>query len=168
VREAVASALQSRGGFDDARVLDLFAGTGAFGFEALSRGAAKAVLVDRDARAIRLIGQSAKELELGAKVRAIRANLLGESVGALRRIPRIDEGFSLVYADAPYSEIRSVPRLLEALVASGRLMPSALVVVEHPTSHDWVWPNGLASDTNYRYGQTGISLGVYAPEKGRQ
>ena len=53
VREALSSALESRGAFGDAVVLDLFAGTGALSFEALSRGAASAVLVDRDSRAIR-------------------------------------------------------------------------------------------------------------------
>jgi 16S rRNA (guanine966-N2)-methyltransferase len=168
VREAIASALQSRGGFDDAHVLDLFAGTGALSFEALSRGASSAVLVDQDTRALRHIIRSAKELGLSAKMRAARVNLLGEPVGAVHKIPGMDEGFTLVFADAPYAEIDSVPRLLEALITSGRLKPGALVVIEHPTSRDWTWPNGLASDADYRYGQTGISLGVYAPEKGRQ
>jgi 16S rRNA (guanine966-N2)-methyltransferase len=149
-------------------VLDLFAGTGALSFEALSRGASSAVLVDQDARAIRHIIRSAKELGLSATLRAARVDLLGEPVGAVHRIPGTSEGFSLVFADAPYAEIDSVPPLLEALITSGRLTPGALVVIEHPTSHDWTWPNGLASDADYRYGHTGISLGVYAPEKGRQ
>jgi 16S rRNA G966 N2-methylase RsmD len=72
-----------------------------------------------------------------------------------------------VFADAPYSEIGSVPRLLEALVASERLSPGAWVVVERPSAHAWSWPNGLASEADYRYGRTSISLGVFAPEKGR-
>ncbi len=168
VREAVASALQSRGGFDDAYVLDLFAGTGAFSFEALSRGASNAMALDRDARAIRLIVQSAKELGLHENLRALRVDLLGDPASAISRIPGTEEGFSLVFADAPYAEIHSVPRLLAALIAAGRLTPGALIVVEHPAIHDWTWPNGLASDGDYRYGQTGISLGFYAPEKGRQ
>jgi len=168
VREAIASALQSRGGFDDARVLDLFAGTGAFSFEALSRGASSAVLVDQDAQAIGEINQSAKALGLNAKTKTARVNLLGEPAGAVRKIPGTEEGFSLVFADAPYAEIASVPPLLEALNASGRLELGALVVVEHPTSHEWTWPNGLASVADYRYGHTGVSLGVYVPAKGTQ
>jgi len=168
VREAVASALQSRRGFDDARVLDLFAGTGAFSFEALSRGASSAVALDRDARAIRLIVQSAKELDLSANLSAIRVDLLGDPAKAIQRISGNAEGFTLVFVDAPYAEIRSVPRLLAALIAAGKLTPGALGVVEHPATHEWTWPNGLATDGDYRYGQTGISLGVYAPEKGRQ
>jgi len=168
VREALASALESRGAFDDARVMDLFAGTGAFSFEALSRGASHAVVVDRDPRAIRQLTQSAKELGLGAEIRTSRVDLLGDPAGAILELPEAEEGFSLVFADAPYSEIDSVPPLLDALVASGRLAPGAWVVIEHPATHDWSWPNRLASEADYRYGQTAISLGVYAPEKGTQ
>ena len=53
-------------------------------------------------------------------------------------------------------------------MSAAKLAPGAWVVVERPVAHDWSWPNGLASDADYRYGQTGISLGVYAPEKGTQ
>jgi len=168
VREALASALESRGAFEGARVMDLFAGTGAFSFEALSRGASLAVVVDRDPRAIRHLTQSAKELGLSAEIRTSRVDLLGDPAGAVRKLPNADEGFSLVFADAPYSAIDSVPLLFDALVASGRLTQGAWIVVEHPAAHDWSWPNGLASEADYRYGQTGISLGVYAPEKGTQ
>jgi 16S rRNA (guanine966-N2)-methyltransferase len=146
--------------------MDLFAGTGAFSFEALSRGASLAVVVDRDPRAIRQLTQSAKELGLSAEIRTSRVDLLGDPAGAVRKLPNADEGFSLVFADAPYSEIDSVPLLLDALVASGRLTRGAWIVVEHPAAHDWSWPNGLASEADYRYGQTGISLGVYAQRLG--
>jgi 16S rRNA (guanine966-N2)-methyltransferase len=149
-------------------VLDLFAGTGAFSFEALSRGASTAVVVDRDPRAIRQLTQSAKELGLGAEIRTSRVDLLGDPAGAVRKLPEADEGFSLVFIDAPYSEVDSVPALLDALVVSRRLRPGAWVVIEHPATRDWSWPNRLASNADYRYGRTGISLGVYAPEKGRQ
>lgn len=168
VREALASALESRDAFADARVLDLFAGTGALGFEALSRGASDAVEVDGDARVARQITQSARELGLASKVRSARVDLLGDPVAAVRRIPEVDGGFTLVFVDAPYSRIDAVPKLLTELVARGRLAPAAWVVVEHAAEHDWFWPIGLASDAEYRYGQTRISLGFYAPEKGSQ
>ncbi len=148
-------------------MLDLFGGTGAFSFEALSRGASHAVVVDGDPRATRQITQSAKELGLGAEVRSTHVDLLGDPAEAVRKLPEAGGGFNLVFADAPYSKIDSIPPLLEALAASGRLAPGAWVVIEHPTTHDWSWPNALASDADYRYGQTGISLGVYAPEKGK-
>ncbi len=168
VREALASALESRAAFGSARVLDLFGGTGAFSFEALSRGASHAVVVDRDPRATRQITQSAKDLGLGSEVRAVRVDLLADPAGAVHKLPAMPDGFNLVFADAPYSEIDSIPPLLAALITAGRLASGAWIAIEYPATHDWSWPNGLASEADYRYGQTGISLGVYAPEKGTQ
>jgi 16S rRNA G966 N2-methylase RsmD len=124
-------------------------------------------LVDSDPRAVRQIAQSARELGLASKVRTARVDLVGDPAAAVRRLPETGRPFDLVFADAPYSEIGSVPRLLEALVASERLSPGAWVVVERPSAHAWSWPNGLASEADYRYGRTSISLGVFAPEKGR-
>jgi len=168
VREALGSALDARNAFADAQVLDLFAGTGALSFEALSRGAKHALMVDHDLRAARQITQSAKELGLVGNVRTVRLDLLTDPAGAIRKLPTTESSFSLVFVDAPYSETDSVAALLGALTASGRLARGALVVVEHSATHDWSWPNGLAPDADYRYGQTGISLGIYAPREGRQ
>lgn len=168
VREALGSALESRDAFNRAHVLDLFAGTGALGFEALSRGASDAIFVDRDPHAIQQIKRSATDLGLENDARAIRLDLLRTPASAVEKLPAPDGGFSLVFVDAPYSEVDSVPEILESLVGSNRLARGAWLVVEHPSSHDWHWPNGLASDADYRYGQTGISLGVYAAGKGRQ
>jgi 16S rRNA (guanine966-N2)-methyltransferase len=168
VREAVASALESRGAFEGARVLDLFAGTGALSFEALSRGASAAVVVDRDPRVLRQVLRSASELDLTSEVRSVRADLLSDPSTIVLRIPEVSGGFDLVFADAPYSHTDSVPGLLAELVARQRLAPGAWVVVEHAASHDWTWPNGLASDAEYRYGHTRISLGFYDSEKGSQ
>jgi 16S rRNA (guanine966-N2)-methyltransferase len=146
--------------------LDLFAGTGALSFEALSRGAARAVLVDRDARAIRELCRSAESLGLGEKTEAVRLDLLGDPRTVARRIPGIEPGYDLVFSDAPYAEIEEVPALLAALCEAERLRSNAWVVVERPASREWAWPNGLAPVADYRYGQTGISLGRYEPEKG--
>lgn len=168
VREALGSALESRAAFDGARVLDLFAGTGALSFEALSRGASDAVLVDRDPRAVQQIKQSAKELGLDPAVRAVRLDLLGDLASLPRKLQPADAVFSLIFVDAPYAEIDSIPPILESLAKAKRLAPGAWLVVEHPTSHPWRWPKGLAPEADYRYGQTGISLGVYAAGKGRQ
>lgn len=168
VREALGSALEARNAFADAQVLDLFAGTGALSFEALSRGAKHSVLVEQDPGAIRQINQSAKELGLAGKIRTIRLDLLADPSGVIRKLPATESSFTLLFADAPYSDTDSVSALLNALTASGRLAPGALLVVEHSATHDWRWPKGLAPEADYRYGQTGISLGVYAPGKGPQ
>ena len=168
VREALGSALESRGAFEGAQVLDLFAGTGALGFEALSRGASSATLVDADPRTVRQIRQSATELGLGEEVRVVRLDRLGDPASVVRKLPPTDLGFSLVFADAPYSEVDSTPAILEALISANRLAVGAWLVVEYPASHDWTWPNGLAPEADYRYGQIGISLGTYSAEKGKQ
>ncbi len=166
VREALASALDARGAFEGAAVLDLFSGTGALSFEALSRGAVSAVMIDHDPRVIRQLRESAKDLGLTSSIRIVRVNLLGDPAAAVRKLPEVEGGYDLVFADAPYSEIGAVPALLTALISERRLSPGAWIVVERPASHDWSWPNGLARDADYRYGHTGISLGVYEPEKG--
>jgi 16S rRNA (guanine966-N2)-methyltransferase len=168
VREALGSALESRGAFVDARVLDLFAGTGALSFEALSRGAARAVAVDGEPRAIRELRRSASQLGVEESITVMRLDLLGDPALAVRKLPEVNGGFSLVFCDAPYSNIQSVPVLLVELIRQGRLAPHAWIVIERPASCDWSWPNALARDADYRYGQTGISLGVYDAEKGIQ
>jgi 16S rRNA (guanine(966)-N(2))-methyltransferase RsmD len=149
-------------------VLDLFAGTGALGFEALSRGASNAVLVDRDPRVVFQIKESAEELGLEKQVRAVRLDLLGDPASVVRKLAPTGPAFSLVFADAPYSEVGAIPGILDALAAAERLAPGAWVAIEHPASHEWSWPKLLAPDADYRYGRTGISLGVFAAEKGRQ
>jgi len=161
VREALGSALQSRNAFDGAHVLDLFAGTGALSFEALSRGAAEALLVDRDPQAIQHIKKSAQTLGLEDRARTLKIDLGGNPASVVGKVPTPPNGFDLVFADAPYAKIESVPPLLEALLAGRKLARGARIVVEHPVSHRWAWPKGLASDADYRYGQTRISLGVY-------
>ncbi len=165
-REAIASALEARGAFDGARVLDLFAGSGALSFEALSRGAAEAVAIDGDPLVLRQISQSASDLGLDASIRTARIDLLGDPAAVARRLPRAEHGFDLVFVDAPYSQVERIPPLLEAIVESGSLSPSARVVVERPAAFEWAWPNGLAPEAEYRYGHTGVSFGLYEVEKG--
>lgn len=166
VREALASALESRDAFHGVHVLDLFAGTGALSFEAMSRGALDAVAIDHDTRALRELKESARSLGLAERTRALRLDLLGDARIVAAQVPEVAGGFGLVFSDAPYGEIERVPALLGALVDAGRLAPDAWIVVERPAKHAWTFPNGLASEAEYRYGQTGISLGLHPSEKG--
>jgi len=161
VREALGSALEARDAFDGARVLDLFAGTGALSFEALSRGARGALLVDRDARALHTIVRNARSLEIDAQVRTLKLDLIKSPFAAAARIPKVEGRFSLVFADAPYASVESVGPLLAALAEAKAFAPGAWIVVEHPAAHRWQWSKGLASDADYRYGHTRISFGVY-------
>ena len=99
VREAVFNLL--RGHFEHETVLDLFAGTGAFALEAVSRGAARAVCVEKDARMARTLEQNAEALGCADRVEVAGADALGAA--ALSRCPR---GVHIVFVDPPYAMVR--------------------------------------------------------------
>jgi 16S rRNA (guanine966-N2)-methyltransferase len=95
VRETLFSILTSRlGSFEDLRVADLFAGSGALGFEALSRGASSATFVEKDAKAAAAIGRNADRLGAAGRIRILRSSALA--------LPRSDP-FDLILADPPYA-----------------------------------------------------------------
>ena len=157
VREALGSALSARGCLVGAHVLDLFAGTGALAFEALSRGAASAVLVEGDKRAARAIGESARALGLGARTRVLCLDLAGRPATVARRI----EGarpYDLVLADPPYADVDLVAPLIEALADAGALAADAVVALEHARRHPPSALGRLASLAEYRYGDTAVRL----------
>lgn len=157
VREGVASALSSRGAFDDAVVLDLFAGTGAWALEALSRGATRAVLVDRDRRACSLIGANAATLGLSEQCVVVSCNLLADPQHLLKRLPA-NVVFTLVFVDPPYAEIAKVPALLAAIVKSGAVASEACVVLERASRDLAPAIDFLAPVATYRYGDTAVDL----------
>lgn len=121
VREALFSMLASRlGSLEDLRVADLYAGSGALGLEALSRGAAHATFVETDERAQALIKANAARLGVEDRVR-----ILGGSVLAL---PRSDP-FDLIVADPPYAE-GSGSAVVKAVTDAGWLSPGGWLTVE--------------------------------------
>lgn len=167
VREALASILEARLELAGARVLELFAGTGACSFELLSRGAAEAVLVERDPRACEDIRASARGLGLERRARLLRADL--ETARGRESLPA--GPFDVVVADPPYDLAREGLAILAMLAESGRLAPGALAVLEHrSTDADALTgPIHAASSrlevlSRYRYGDTSIVL-FGAPEQ---
>ena len=151
VREAMFSALHARGALVDAKVLDLFAGTGALGIEALSRGATRAVLVERDRAALDAISTNVVTLRLGD-----RARVVADDVGRFLRGP-LPAGtpFDLVLLDPPYDTTdEDVTALLEALDAPGWLAPDAIVSVERPARHPVVVPHGWRTGWERAFGDT--------------
>ena len=147
VREALFSILGDR--VLDARVLDLFAGSGALGIEALSRGAAEATFVDRGAPAIRAIGSNLEAL--GADGTVVRAEVLRFLGGASRS----GRSYDLVFLDPPYRLDAALARALPAAVKAV-LAPEATVVAESdrraPLEID------LPLDDERRYGDTLIRI----------
>jgi 16S rRNA (guanine966-N2)-methyltransferase len=159
VREALFSVLGDR--VVGARVVDLFAGTGALAIEALSRGASEAVLVEQAARAVTVIRENLAALGLGevAAVRRTRAEtwLRGQRDGP----------FDLAFLDPPYAiPVGLLAGLLAGLARPGTLAPGAVVVVEAAArSEPPPWPAGLVPDPPRRYGDTALHLAAFEPEE---
>jgi 16S rRNA (guanine966-N2)-methyltransferase len=148
VREALFSMLASRlGTFEDLRVADLFAGSGAMGFEALSRGAAEAVFVETDAKAQAAIKANAAKLGLTDKVR-----VLGGSALAL---PRSDP-FDLILADPPYAN-GSGSAVVKAVMDAGWLAPGGWLSVE-TERRDAVDPGDLSPEVDRQFGKAKVTL----------
>jgi 16S rRNA (guanine966-N2)-methyltransferase len=159
VREALFAVLGDR--VEGARVLDLFAGTGALAIEALSRGAGSAVLVEQAAPAAAVIRANLEDLGLTgvASVRRTRAEtyLRGGRVGP----------FDLVFLDPPYAlGVGPVAGLLARLAADA-LAPGAVVVLEAAVrAEPPPWPAGLEPERPRRYGDTALHLATYTPPAG--
>ena len=126
MREALFSILQAGGDLAGARVLDLYAGSGALGIEALSRGAARAVFVERDARAAAVLRANLDALGLGAEEAELRRH---DTLAALRDARKGGETYDLALCDPPDRLAAGLgPSLSEALAAV--LAPHARVVCE--------------------------------------
>lgn len=155
VREALFSSLESEfGALAGLRVVDLYAGSGALGLEALSRGAAHVLLVESDPKAARTVSANVAAVGLdGAEVRTARAErLLDESPS---------EPYDIVLADPPYETAgAAVTEVLAKLVAGRWLATDALVVVERPRRAEPLhWPDGLVAGRERRYGETMLWYG---------
>jgi 16S rRNA (guanine966-N2)-methyltransferase len=140
--------LSELGSLDGRRVLDLFAGSGAVGLEALSRGASHVLLVESDDRAVTVIRANIAAVGLGgAQVRAATVERL------LARPPDVAP-YDLAFADPPYGLAdAAVTRILE-LLARGWLAPDALVAVERATRSGEVgWPDDYVAGKSRRYGE---------------
>jgi 16S rRNA (guanine966-N2)-methyltransferase len=140
------------GDLTGARVLDLYAGTGALGIEALSRGAREAVFVERAPRSLAVLRANIATLELGAAARI----LTGDAILGVRRLGREGERFDLALLDPPYAA-GEVGRALEALVAERILVPGGMVVVESGRRHPVPCVEGLAPIDERRYGDSVIT-----------
>ena len=156
VREAMFSTVQTLLDLDGARVLDLYAGSGAVGLEALSRGAGHALLVESEARTARLIRDNARSLGLqdAAEVRAepVRRVLAGPPPGP---------PYALVFADPPYAlPATELDAVLLDLVRHGWLAAGAVLVLERPrSSAPPGWPPPLVPGRQRRYGDAVLWYG---------
>lgn len=152
VREAIFNRLEHGVpdfSIDGARVLDLFAGTGALGLEALSRGARNVLFIDDSEAARGLIRRNADELGVIGQAKLWRrdAAKLGECAPM--------SPFDLVFLDPPYSK-GLADKALAALVAGGWLEPGAVVVAEEAAKAEVAVPDGFEVLNDSRYGDTRV------------
>jgi 16S rRNA (guanine966-N2)-methyltransferase len=148
VREALFSMLASRlGDFGELQVADLFAGSGALGLEALSRGAASATFVESDPRAAAAIRRNAEKLKAGERVRLIAGSALA--------LPR-SEPFDLVFADPPYAP-GSGTAVVRSVTKAGWLSRGAWLSVETGRD-DAVDPAELEVDAVRDVGRARLTL----------
>lgn len=138
-----------------ASVLDLFAGTGALGIEALSRGAERAVFVERDARAMAVLRDNLAALELASPAAQTRRM---DALAALRSARGREETYDLLFIDPPYAQADETGAELSAALPS-LLAPGARVVVESDRRAPLELPTGgLEVETQRRYGDTLITI----------
>lgn len=146
---------------EEARFLDLFAGSGAFSFEAVSRGAASSIAIEHDRKSVETISRLAKEWN--APVTAVAGDVFTE-------IPRLGGGFDralfdIVYADPPYSFDR-YDELLAAIDRHVPLADGALIAIEHQrrTEPFTIETKRLKTTRRAEYGEVWITLFEVAPE----
>ncbi len=138
-----------------ARVLDLFAGSGAAGIEALSRGAALAVFVERDRTAAGVIADNLRRTHLEERARIVRA----EALTWLAREGRPVEPWTIATLDPPYADEPALHRALEALGAEGLVAPGGWVVAKHFWRTSLPAEIGLlASERERRFGETALTF----------
>jgi 16S rRNA (guanine966-N2)-methyltransferase len=153
-REGLFSSLQSLLDLEGARVLDLYAGSGALGLEALSRGAASATLVEQDAGALAALRDNVRALGLAADVVA------SDAAAFLAGSPTA-EPYDLVVLDPPYTV--EVEPVLEGLL--GWIAPGGIVVAERASRGALPeWPEGLEHVRNRRYGGAVLCYGRAVPD----
>lgn len=132
---------------EDHRVLDLFAGTGALGLEALSRGAAHVTLVDDGRVAGRLIRENIKTLDCRDRAKLISSNAT--------RLPAAEAPCGLVFLDPPYGKALG-EKALEAARSGGWIAPEALIVWEESAAQDA--PEGFSLLDHKRFGDTWVTF----------
>jgi 16S rRNA (guanine966-N2)-methyltransferase len=157
VREALFSALESRlggpGSLQGIQVLDLFAGTGALGIEALSRGAVFAAFVEKDPAALRRLRSNLEELNLLERARI----LPGEVRGALQALSRSSQRFDAVFLDPPYGDADALAALRD-LAQSGLVRPGGVAIFEHAARSQPLIPAEWVRERTRTYGTVAITV----------
>lgn len=157
-REALFSALTSRlGSLDDRIVVDLYAGSGALGLEALSRGAVSVDLVESDRQAIHILRRNVEQVALpGARVHHT-------TVERWLSPGRVDPAADVLLMDPPYAMThQQVSMVLDQVVEVGALADGAIAVIERPfRAGAFDWPSSFEPELDRRYGEAALWFGRF-------
>ena len=137
----------------DSECLDLFAGSGNLGIEAISRGAAHTFFVDHDRRCTQLIASNLKLVGFSNRATV----LLSEAASALDRFAREGRRFDIVFLDPPYA-LGLIPDILNTLVGSRLLREHAIVVAEHSADTEFTVTDAFTVQTHKRFHDTAITI----------
>lgn len=159
VREAVFNLL--REWFEDANVLDLFAGVGTMGLEAASRGAARVTVVERDRRVFSLLQQNIADLGCGDRVRAVH----GDALGAIA-LDAAPAPVDIVFMDPPYAMMSDPAKRSRVLAQAARvrsiMAPRSFLILRSPGAPDDMEIEGFDGPEVHRFG-AGMWVLLYAP-----
>ena len=150
VRESIFNILENMIEFDRMKVLDLFAGTGALGIEALSRGAARCDFVDMNRRSVAVIAENLRDLGLDERGSAMQRD-------ALRFIAGTETTYDLVFADPPYTST-VFDRLVRDLFTLGRVRENGLLILEHGGFMRGFDKGSAEVVTQRTFGDTGVTI----------
>ena len=155
-REALFNSLGTLVDLDGAAVLDLYAGSGALGLEALSRGAGRVLFVESSPTVLPVLRSNLAAVGLPG------GRIVAGSVPAVVAAPA-RESYDVVLADPPYATpVEEVYDVLRALATNGWLAPEAVVVVERSSrERDWEWPTPLVGLRERRYGEAVLRYGRF-------
>lgn len=159
VKEAIFSMIGPY--FDGGAALDLFAGTGGLGIEALSRGMERAVFIDMEPRSIEVVRENLKACGLSERAEVYR----NEAGRALKALAKREARFDLVFLDPPY-KLKTADKLMEDMHQLGLLERRAVVLVEHGSEHRY--PEAFGPFRCRRlaeYGETAVAIYDYAEEQ---
>ena len=156
VREALFSALDTMIDLEGVRLADLYAGSGAVGLEALSRGSSYALMVESDARAARTIRDNIVALRVGSSARLVTGKVAQVLGGPPEGGP-----FDVIFADPPYAvSDDEILELQQDLLANDWLTKDAVVAIERSSRGDpMTWVEGVTADRSRRYGETTLWYG---------
>lgn len=147
--------------FDGGLALDLFAGTGGLGIEALSRGVDRAIFVDREKQSIDIVRHNAAAAGVSDRSEIYR----NDAERALKALVKRAEPFRLVFLDPPY-RMTHMDEMLGTMASSGLLEPGATIVVEHDSAHRYPEQFGGFTQRKFaKYGETAVTIYAFQPEE---